>query len=127
MAKILVVEDNDDNMKLFTTLLTMHGHEVIGLPDGEKLLDTIASAAPELVLMDVQLPGQDGFTLLDAIRASNTGDCRVVALTAHAMAGDREKAMEAGFEGYITKPIDIRAFPDQVAQALAGADADAAE
>jgi len=121
MAKILVVEDNVDNMKLFTTVLSLKGHEMIGLPDGDGLLQTIAREKPELVLMDVQLPGQDGFALLDAIRGSTTADhCRVVALTAHAMAGDLEKALEAGFDGYITKPIDIRDFPDQVARALAG-------
>jgi len=120
MAKILVVEDNDDNMKLFTTILTLKGHEVTGLPDGELLVKTIERETPALVLMDVQLPGQDGFALLETIRESHGASCRVVALTANAMAGDREKALEAGFDGYITKPIDIRVFPDQVAQALAG-------
>jgi two-component system cell cycle response regulator DivK len=70
--------------------------------------------------MDIQLPGKDGFTLLQEIRNSSSSKVRVVALTAHAMTGDRERALEAGFDGYITKPIDIRAFPEQVQRALEG-------
>jgi CheY-like chemotaxis protein len=120
VAKILVVEDSPDNMKLFRALLTLRGHEVIGLPGGEGLLSTIARAAPELVLMDIQLPGKDGFALLAEIRGSAHAGLRVLALTAHAMSGDRERAMQAGFDGYITKPIDIRKFPDMVNRALAG-------
>ena len=71
--------------------------------------------------MDIQLPGKDGFALLEEIRQSaHRTDLRVLALTAHAMSGDRERALEAGFDGYITKPIDIRSFPDLVKRALAG-------
>lgn len=120
MAIILIVEDSPDNMKLFRTLLTLRKHEVVGLANGEGLLATIESSRPELVLMDIQLPGKDGFALLGEIRGSSHRDLKVVALTAHAMAGDRERALEAGFDGYITKPIDIRSFPDQVARALDG-------
>ena len=120
MPKILVVEDSPDNMKLFRTVLTLKGHEVTGLPGGEGLLETIERTAPELVLMDIQLPGQDGFALLREIRQSPFSALRVVALTAHAMTGDRERALEAGFDGYITKPIDIRNFPTQVSRALTG-------
>jgi two-component system, cell cycle response regulator DivK len=120
VARILVVEDSPDNMKLFRTLLTLKGHEVTGLPGGEELLATIGRVDPELVLMDIQLPGKDGFTLLGEIRQSPHASLRVLALTAHAMSGDRERAMRAGFDGYITKPIDIRAFPELVRQALAG-------
>jgi two-component system cell cycle response regulator DivK len=120
VPRILVVEDSPDNMKLFRTVLTLKGHEVTGLPGGEGLLDTIERTAPELVLMDIQLPGQDGFALLREIRQSPFSALRVVALTAHAMTGDRERALEAGFDGYITKPIDIRNFPTQVSRALTG-------
>jgi two-component system cell cycle response regulator DivK len=84
------------------------------------LLETITTSGPELVLMDIQLPGKDGFALLDEIRQSVHRDMRVVALTAHAMAGDRERALAAGFDGYITKPIDVRRFPEQISRALAG-------
>ncbi|HMH54971.1 MAG TPA: response regulator [Gemmatimonadales bacterium] len=120
MPRILVVEDSPDNMKLFRTVLSLKGHEVTGLPGGEGLLETIERTAPELVLMDIQLPGQDGFALLREIRQSPFSALRVVALTAHAMTGDRERALEAGFDGYITKPIDIRNFPTQVSRALTG-------
>lgn len=93
MAKILIVEDSPDNMRLFRTLLTMTGHEVVGPAGGDGLLETLERDRPELP---------------------------VLALTAHAMSGDRERALAAGFDGYITKPIDIRAFPAQVERALAG-------
>ena len=120
MATILIVEDSPDNMKLFRTLLTLRQHAVTGLVIGEGLLPAIEQAQPALVLMDIQLPGKDGFALLEEIRASPHRALRVVALTAHAMAGDRERALAAGFDGYITKPIDIRLFPEQVARALGG-------
>lgn len=120
MAKILVVEDSPDNMKLCRTLLTLGGHQVVGLPSGDGLLETIRESSPELVLMDIQLPDKDGFALLREIRNSRFRMLKVIALTAHAMSGDRERAMEAGFDGYITKPLDIRNFPNQVARAIAG-------
>lgn len=120
MARILVVEDSPDNMKLCTAVLKLNGHEISGLPSGDGLLDTIRSFDPELVLMDIQLPERDGFDLLREIRGSPFARLRVLALTAHAMAGDREKALEAGFDGYITKPLDIRNFPALVGRALAG-------
>jgi len=120
MATILIVEDSPDNMKLFRTLLRLRKYEVVELTSGDGLLPTIESAQPALVLMDIQLPGKDGFALLGEIRASPHGTMKVIALTAHAMAGDRERALEAGFDGYITKPIDIRTFPEQVARALTG-------
>jgi CheY-like chemotaxis protein len=124
MGKILIVEDNPDNMKLFRALLSLKGHVVTALQSGDGLLDSIAQASPDLVLMDIQLPGKDGYALLSEIRDSPHRGLRVVALTAHAMSGDREKARAAGFDDYITKPIDITAFPDQVGRALAGAPID---
>jgi two-component system, cell cycle response regulator DivK len=120
VARILIVEDSPDNMKLFRTLLTLKGHEVTGLSGEEGLLEAIEKGASDLVLMDIQLPGKDGFALLREIRQSPYGTVRVVALTAHAMSGDRERALRAGFDGYITKPIDVRNFPDQVQRALQG-------
>lgn len=120
MARILIVEDNPDNMKLFRALLTMKGHEVTGLLSGDGLLDTMEQARPELVLMDIQLPGRDGFELLRELRGSPFAGIRVVALTAHAMSGDQERARAAGFDDYITKPIDIATFGDQITRALPG-------
>lgn len=114
----MIVEDSPDNMKLFRTLLSLKGHRVVPLAGGDGVLAALDVHQPELVLMDIQLPGKDGFALLSEIRASSHATRRVVALTAHAMAGDRERALEAGFDGYITKPIDIRTFPAEVADAL---------
>lgn len=118
MAKIVIVEDSPDNMKLFRTLLSLRGHEVVPMPGGEGLIEALGTHDPDLVLMDIQLPGRDGFALLAEIRASAQANRRVVALTAHAMTGDRERALAAGFDGYITKPIDIRSFPIEVNAAL---------
>jgi CheY-like chemotaxis protein len=120
VSRILIVEDSPDNMKLFRTLLTLKGYDVAGLSGGEGLLEAIEIGNPDLVLMDIQLPGKDGFALLREIRGSPFGTVRVVALTAHAMAGDRERALQAGFDGYITKPIDVKSFPDLVQRALSG-------
>ena len=120
MADILIVEDSPDNMMLFRTLLKLKGHTITGLPGGEELFATLSAGRPDLVLMDIQMPGKDGFTLLAELRASEFKDLRILALTAHAMQGDRERALQAGFDGYITKPIDIRTFPAIVAEALEG-------
>jgi CheY-like chemotaxis protein len=117
VSRILIVEDSPDNMRLFRAVLELQGHQVTGLIDGTGLLETIEREHPDLVLMDIQLPGCDGYVLLDEIRATGR-HLPVIALTAHAMAGDMERAIEAGFDGYITKPIDVRAFPTQVAGVL---------
>ena len=118
MATILIVEDSPDNMKLFRTVLSLRGHAVVSLPGGDNLLETLDQHQPDLILMDIQLPGRDGFALLDDVRASAHRSRRVLALTAHAMAGDREKAEAAGFDGYITKPIDVRTFAGEIEAAL---------
>lgn len=120
MAHILVVDDSPDNLKLVGTILRLKGHAIRELSDGEGLLAELAEHTADLVLMDIQLPERDGFALLEEIRRSPTPAIRVVALTAHAMSGDRDRALVAGFDGYITKPIDVRRFPDQVARALKG-------
>jgi len=120
LARILIVEDSPDNTRLFSAVLGLSGHEVAGLPDGKGLIGRIAEWKPELILMDIQLPGCDGYTLLDELRDCGYVDIPVIALTAHAMAGDEERALEAGFNGYITKPIDVRSFPDQIANVLQG-------
>ena len=91
------------------------GHQIVGLPGGQKLLETMQAEAPALVLLDIQLPGEDGFQLLAKLQAT-LGDTLppVVALTAHAMSGDEEKALAAGFTGYLTKPIDVGTFGSTV-------------
>ncbi len=115
MAKILIVEDNPDNMKLFTAVLRVRGHTVVGLPGGEGLLELVESEAPQLLLLDIQLPGEDGYQLLAKLQAARgASGPPVVALTAHAMSGDRERALAAGFAGYLTKPIDVATFSASV-------------
>jgi len=110
MATILIVEDNPDSMKLFRAVLAARGHSVIGLTGGEGLEDAVRASAPALILLDIQLPGEDGFQLLVRLRAAFQALPPVVALTAHAMSGDRERALEAGFDGYLTKPIEVASF-----------------
>ena len=123
MATIVVVEDQPDSLKLLSTLLSLRGHQVIPLASGEQLVDTVRQHSPpaDLVLLDIQLPGRDGYALLQDLKAiEGHHRWKVVALTAHAMPADRDRALAAGFDGYITKPIDIRTFPTEVAGFLAG-------
>jgi two-component system cell cycle response regulator len=120
MATIVVVEDQPDSLKLISTLLTLKGHRVIGLASGEALGETLAREADvALVLLDVQLPGRDGFAILADLQKKKGDNPLVVALTAHAMPGDRERALAAGFDGYITKPIDVRTFSNEISRYLA--------
>ncbi|HEV8266382.1 MAG TPA: response regulator [Gemmatimonadales bacterium] len=120
MATIVVVEDQPDNLKLLSTLLTLKGHQVIGLPNGDRVAEVVRThdPTPALVLLDIQLPGRDGFAVLEELKALPSPTWKVVALTAHAMPEDRARAEAAGFDGYITKPIDVRTFPQEVARYL---------
>lgn len=118
MATIFIVEDNPDNLKLFRALLEARDFEVVCQPNGDDLVEAVSAAGADLVLMDIQLPGKDGFALVHELRESRVANIPVVALTAHAMVGDRERALAAGFDDYITKPIDVRGFSDRVAEIL---------
>ncbi len=118
MATIFLVEDNPDNLKLFRALLEARGFEVACRPNGDDLVEAVTATGADLVLMDIQLPGKDGFALLAELRDSAMTRIPVVALTAHAMAGDRERALAAGFDDYITKPIDVRGFAERVVEIL---------
>ena len=121
MATIVVVEDQPDNLKLITALLTMKGHHVVGLMSGDLLVATLLAEQPPpaLVLLDIQLPGRDGFGVLaDVKKIEGDHPWKVVALTAHAMPGDRERALGAGFDGYITKPINVRTFTEEIGRYL---------
>jgi two-component system cell cycle response regulator DivK len=122
MATIIVVEDQPDNLKLLTTLLTLKGHQVIGLANGDRLAEVVRTQqpAPDLVLLDIQLPGRDGYALLEELKALPERSWKVIALTAHALPEDRARASAAGFDGYITKPIDVRTFPAEVSRYLGG-------
>ena len=118
---ILVVEDNERNLKLLRDVLEYAGYDVRVARTGEDGVTLAVKEPPDLVLMDLQLPGIDGMEALRRLRESpRTADIPVVAVTAQAMKQDRERALDAGFNGYVEKPISVRAFPDQVRRFLSG-------
>ena len=119
MARILIVEDNPDNLKLFRALLTLKGHEVTALLSGEGLLETIRQDQPDLVLMDIQLPGINGIEALRQVRA-DPGCARipVVAFTASVTSTDRSQISAAGFDGFLSKPINLKEFLETVKRLL---------
>jgi len=117
---VLLVEDNEKNMKLARDILRFKGYRVTEATTGEDAVASAATEPPDLVLMDIQLPGIDGIEAFRRIRSDpKTAKIPVVALTASVMAGDRERFDKAGFDGFIAKPIDVKQFPDQVASYLA--------
>jgi two-component system cell cycle response regulator DivK len=112
---ILIVEDNEKNMKLARDLLQYHGFAIAEATNAEDGIVLARDRQPKLVLMDIQLPGMDGVTALARLRSdATTRHIPVVAMTASVMKEDRERFDSAGFDGFITKPIDVRAFPQQV-------------
>ena len=110
-AQILVVEDNGKNMKLFRDVLLAKGYRTLAATTGEEAVALAVEHSPDLVLMDIQLPGIDGVAALGRLRADDrTASVPVVALTAQAMEGDRERFLAAGFDGYISKPVNLAEF-----------------
>lgn len=108
MAKILLVEDNELNRDMLSRRLTRRGYSVVVAEDGEQGLELARSERPDLILMDMSLPGIDGWEATRRLRADpELAGARVIALTAHAMAGDRERAIEAGCDDYDTKPVEM--------------------
>jgi len=108
MAKILIIEDNENNRVLLSRRLKAQGYEVFTAEDAEKGLPMVRSVRPDLVLMDLGLPGMDGWTATRQLRADPA--CQglpIIALTAHAMQSDRERAVETGCDGFETKPVDF--------------------
>jgi two-component system, cell cycle response regulator DivK len=106
--QILVVEDNERNMKLFRDVLVATGHRTLEATTGEKAVELAAAHCPDLVLMDIQLPDIGGVEALGRLRANErTASVPVVALTAQAMEGDRERFLAAGFDGYLSKPVNV--------------------
>ena len=120
MARILLVEDNDMNRDMLSRRLIRNGYEVCLAVDGQQGADMAASERPDLILMDMSLPVIDGWEATRRIKANDaTRRIPVIALTAHAMAGDREKAMEVGCEDYDTKPVEISRLLGKIAALLA--------
>jgi two-component system cell cycle response regulator DivK len=113
-SRILVVEDNPKNLKLVRDVLTYSGFEVIEATCGEDGVRMAQEERPDLILMDLQLPGIDGMEALRQIREAKEHHVPVVAVTAFAMTEDRERAFDSGFDGYVEKPISVRSLPQQV-------------
>jgi CheY-like chemotaxis protein len=118
--KILVVEDNDMNMQLVEFLLEEGGYDIVKATSGEEALAiTRGENAPDLILMDIHLPGMDGLSVVRAMKSDErTSRIPILALTAHAMRGDKDRFLEAGCDGYISKPIDVKTFISSIEQYL---------
>ncbi|MHB0968951.1 MAG: response regulator [Thermoanaerobaculia bacterium] len=113
--RILLIEDNEQNRYLVTFLMEARGWEVVHAVDGPAGLALAAEANPALILLDIQLPGMDGYSVARALRADPKLDAvPVIAVTSYAMTGDRERCIEAGCDGYLEKPIDPQSFAVQV-------------
>ena len=116
---ILVVDDNPSNLKLFTYLLAVPGYVVTTAANAQQALDALARIKPNLIIMDLQLPDVDGLTLTRQLKADpEMNGIPIVAVTASAMKGDEEKALAAGVDGYMSKPVEKRAFRAMVASYL---------
>ncbi|MEO8842800.1 MAG: response regulator [Kofleriaceae bacterium] len=120
MTRILIVDDNPTNLKLVTFLVKAHGYEVDTAGDAETALLAIGAKRPTVILMDLQLPGIDGLELTRRLKSDPaTRAIPIIAVTAYAMKGDHEKALAAGCDDYVTKPIDTRTLPDVIAKQVA--------
>jgi two-component system, cell cycle response regulator DivK len=122
-VQILIVEDNEKNMKLFRDVLMASGHRTLEATTGGQAVELATAHSPDLVLMDIQLPDIGGVEALGRLRADErTASLPVVALTAQAMDGDRERFLAAGFNGYVSKPVNVSDLIATVKQYCAGAD-----
>ena len=119
MKKILVVEDNTKNRVLIRDLLAYHGYEVFEAVNGLEAVKQAKECLPDLILLDIQMPVMDGFHALAVLRSMpETRHIKVLALTSFAMVGDRERILNAGFDDYISKPVDTRALPEIIGKYL---------
>ncbi|MGD0126073.1 MAG: response regulator [Terriglobia bacterium] len=115
MARILVVEDDPNNLELITYLLKAFGHDTLEAHDGEQALEVAQRERPDLVLMDIQMPVMDGYEAVRLLKNNSVYEATpILALTALAMVGDRNKILQAGFDGYVSKPIDPESFVQQL-------------
>jgi CheY-like chemotaxis protein len=121
-ARVLVVEDNEMNMQLVEYLLEEGGYQIVKAASGEDALAIARSGeAVDLILMDIHLPGIDGLSVIREMKSDpQTGSIPILALTAHAMRGDKDRFLEAGCDGYISKPIDVKTFLTSIRSYLRG-------
>jgi CheY-like chemotaxis protein len=116
---ILIVDDNPTNLKLLVMTLSGLGYELRTAEDAERAIESIRERRPRLILMDLQLPGMGGLELTERLkRDPATRDIAVIAVTAYAMDGDRQRALDAGCDAFVTKPIDVLEFPELVTRSL---------
>jgi two-component system cell cycle response regulator DivK len=119
--KILVVDDNQDSRELVVKVLKNKGYEMVEAVDGEEAIEKAIAERPNLILLDISIPKLNGYEVTQKLKdMEEFENIPIVALTAHAMKGDRKKALEAGCEGYITKPINVRELPAQVKSFIKG-------
>ncbi len=119
MSKILIIEDNEQNLYLETFILKQHGHEVVQARDGQEGIALAGQVSPQLILLDIQLPLMDGYAVAEAMRQNLAlAHIPIVAVTSYAMAGDRERILAAGCNGYIEKPINPDTFITEVTSFL---------
>jgi two-component system cell cycle response regulator DivK len=126
LARILIVEDNALNIKLFCDLLDAHGHETKAVTDSRQALETAQSFAPDLVITDIQLPHVSGLELILQLRADDQlAAVPIMAVTAYSTSGDEERAREIGAQAYVAKPISVARFVQTVEELLESAASDA--
>ncbi|MEW5959136.1 MAG: response regulator [Chloroflexota bacterium] len=119
MAKILIIEDNEQNLYMETFILEKHGHEVVQARDGRQGIELAGQVSPQLILLDIQLPLMDGYAVAEALRQNPAlAHIPIVAVTSYAMVGDRERILAAGCNGYLEKPIDPDTFMTDVTSYL---------
>lgn len=117
--KILIVEDNENNLILLRDILTFHGYEIVVASNGQEGLALARELMPDLILMDIQMPFMDGMTAGCILKGDpKTSGLKIIALTSFAMQGDQEKFLAAGFDDYLSKPVDTRELPGLVEQWL---------
>jgi two-component system, cell cycle response regulator DivK len=117
--RILYIEDNLGNRTLVKRVLEPEGYTIIEAPDGKTGLELAIAHPPDLILMDINLPEVDGYTMTSRIKATpGLGKIKIIAVTANVMKGDREKTLAAGCDGYLQKPIDVDLLPEQIARFL---------
>ena len=115
MKRILIVDDNDDSRELVKKILKKYDYEIIEAIDGEDAIAKAVTYRPDLILMDISIPKIDGYEVTRRLKARpDFKTISIIALTAHAMRGDQEKALASGCDGYISKPINVREFPEQI-------------
>jgi two-component system cell cycle response regulator DivK len=119
--KILIVEDNEDSRELVVKVLKNKGYLMVEAADGDEAIEKAIAEKPDLILLDISLPKLDGYEVAKRLKSrEDFQEIPIIAFTAHAMKGDREKMIMAGFEGYISKPMNIRDLPEQVRSFLRG-------